>query len=210
MENARIKKIAVVALAVITAFAFTFGFVLQSATATSATPSQKAAKAASWAITQANTYGVCMGTGEKAKRSGCAVCGTSARKKGAKFKNTYCCNPFVQAAFAHGAKSKIMGDSCRKGNCGPQTKKDFQEHKCFKVYSGKNKPSQEKLKKGDVLIWKASCNIYVGNNQYVSVTPGWDRKDADGNIVDMSSISIVNLSKEKYKSTQAVARYNGK
>ena len=190
------KALAVI-LALLVGMVFSFAM---TANANAATASQKAAKAADWAVKQANTKGICMGTGEMAHKAGCAVCKTNAKKKGVKYKNTYCSNPFVQAAFAHGAKSAIMKKDCQNGKSGPIKVSDFKSHKCFNVLS--NKPAKSSLKKGDVLIFKDAqgCSIFVGNGKYVSITPGWGD----------NSIKVVKLSSDRYKDVKSVARYNGK
>ena len=72
------KALAVI-LALLVGMVFSFAM---TANANAATASQKAAKAADWAVKQANTKGICMGTGSTAHKAGCAVCKTNAKKKG--------------------------------------------------------------------------------------------------------------------------------
>lgn len=64
--------------------------------------------AARWArlIAQDNSFNY--GTGKRAHHCGCYYCGTNVTgpkkaKKGSAWDKTYCCNPFVWAAYVHGA-----------------------------------------------------------------------------------------------------------
>ena len=64
--------------------------------------------AADWAVRIAKDNDFTYGTGKDSHHNGCFYCGTNqngkyGKPKGNKYAKTYCCNPFVYAAYCHGA-----------------------------------------------------------------------------------------------------------
>lgn len=62
--------------------------------------------AVDWAKLIARDDNFAYGTGSTAHRTGCYYCGTNVRKKGLRYRKTWCCNPFITAAYVHGANIK--------------------------------------------------------------------------------------------------------
>lgn len=160
---------------------------------------------ASW-ITGDNSFHY--GHGKAAHKYGCYFCGTEPKSKKdagiVDYERTYCCNPFVFSAFAHGGCDVDMLKMCqtkKNGNTGI-----FKDGKHFKKLG---KPSFSTLKAGDVLYWEKgdSCHyaLYLGNNKLAEATGGDDnvRNSKKWN----NSIHIKAIS--GWGSFQGAARYIG-
>lgn len=116
-----------------------------------------------------------------AHHNGCYFCGTNVdhggrSKKGIKdFEKTYCCNPAVTAAYAHGGCDQAALKKCRSGSS--YVEKSFKTSGNWK-YLGKPKFSD--LKKGDVLYWekKDGCHyaLYLGGGKLFEASGGDDNK----------------------------------
>ena len=116
-----------------------------------------------------------------AHHNGCYFCGTNVdhggrSKKGIKdFEKTYCCNPAVTAAYAHGGCDQAALKKCRSGSS--YVEKSFKTSGNWK-YLGKPKFSD--LKKGDVLYWekKDGCHyaLYLGSGKLFEASGGDDNK----------------------------------
>ena len=133
--------------------------------------------AVKWAVKIANNNKFTYGTGSGAHHNGCYYCGTNHgpnkyMKPSKKYLKTYCCNPFVTAAYAHGAKSPAMLAACKRATGVGLTKKSFTKWGCWKDIG---KPSLSALVPGDVFVRnKRHVAIYIGNNQFVEAGhSGW-------------------------------------
>ena len=150
--------------------------------------SNPALAAVEWAVNIANDNSFNYGSGKAAHHAGCYFCGTQKRKKGkyvsnwsAKWDKTYCCNPFVYAAYAHGAKDPATLASCQKGGCGGMRPEDWTGLGSFEyIGTCKSVPFSE-LKPGDIVMsnrkengWSHHVWMYVGGNQVVEASRnGW-------------------------------------
>ena len=149
----------------------------------------KAEAAVAWAINIANDddfhYGVYDKNGGFANHYGCYFCGTNGEgsvkaKKGWplwQIEKSYCCNPFVTAAWCHGASQVEYGNDvrqyvdCRKHpvnlrgakSCGVQTSGAFRKI-----------DKSEGLQVGDVVITANHAYMYAGNGQRVESSGGDD------------------------------------
>ena len=184
------------------------------------TKASKGAKAAvKWARKIANDDSFAYGTGHTAHHGGCYFCGTNTGpkmyKKGhnSKYEKTYCCNPFIFAAYAHGAKDPQILAACKKGKCGGMEPSDWTMYGCFvTVGKCKNVP-YSKLLPGDVIISNKNVNghyhhviMECGNNQYVEA--GWEGWGASTIGVRSGSEKNYNKHYRKYKGCY-VMRYVG-
>ena len=116
-----------------------------------------------------------------AHHNGCYFCGTNTdkggrSKKGIKdFEKTYCCNPLVTAAYAHGGCDPAALKKCRAGSS--YTESSFATSHNWKKLG---KPKFSALKKGDVLYYekKTGCHyaIYLGNGKLFEAGSGDDNK----------------------------------
>lgn len=130
--------------------------------------------ACDWAREIAGDNSFCYGVGARAHHNGCYFCGTNITgpkkaKKGDKWEKTYCCNPFVGAAFAHG-----MG--LNKGKCwNTGLSEDSWKKRGFKKISAK---SVSVLMPGDVLLKPGKhIKLYLGNKEVAHAKrEGWDNK----------------------------------
>lgn len=115
------------------------------------------------------------GYGEHAHHNGCYFCGTQGMKKGHGIVDpdfTYCCNPFVGAAWAHGG-----GDATAYRMCHNCSSWDFNEGSGYDASSKFTKlgrPTLSKLKAGDVLCNGGHVALYVGNGKIAEASGGDD------------------------------------
>ena len=155
-------------------------------------------KAMNWACSVANDNSFAYGSGSRAHRSGCYFCKTNTgdRKwkkekngephyvkdsKGNKhtYEKTYCCNPFITAAYAHGAKDEKLLSICRSGHSCGMAPSSWTRSKNFKVVGKAKSVPFSKLKAGDVIISDSSNGgkfhhvwMYIGHNRCVEATGG--------------------------------------
>lgn len=142
-----------------------------------------------------------------AHHNGCYFCGTNkSQKKGMLMpEHTYCCNPFVGAAWAH-------------GGCVPEAIKLCQNNKSWsydkgagydksKLFTNLGHPAKSKLKAGDVLCMNTHIALYIGSGKIVQAGIGDDNKknSAKWN----KSISVATLTDSMYKKFLRVHRFNG-
>lgn len=116
-----------------------------------------------------------------AHHNGCYFCNTNTDKGGRSkkgivdFEKTYCCNPFVHAAFAHGGCVPSMLTKCQAG--GSYTKKSYEASKLFKNLG---KPKFSELKKGDILYYEKKTGshyaLYLGGGKLAEAAAGDDNK----------------------------------
>lgn len=155
-----------------------------------------------WAIRIAKDNRFAYGTGRGAHNYGCYYCGTNYgprrhMKPSARYRKTYCCNPFVHAAYAHGAKHPKMLAACRAGSGIGMGKWTFYRYGCWKCVG---KPSYRKLQKGDVLVNSYHVAMYVGKQRLVEAARGnWSA----------SSIAVKHMSRSRYGGFSFVMRYTG-
>ena len=121
--------------------------------------------AARWARFIAADNSFMYGTGPDAHHNGCYYCGTNqngkyGKPKTSRWAKTYCCNPFVMAAYTHGAN---LFSSCPKSGLTVAwwTKLSKDDKKLFKKIGTDLKYAD--LKPGDILIKNNHhIKIYVG------------------------------------------------
>ena len=105
------------------------------------------------------------GHGKDAHHNGCYFCGTQpASKKNAgivDYKHTYCCNPLVGAAWAHGGCVPAALKLCRRGSSWTFSK--GKGYDASSLFDNLGKPAKSKLKAGDVLC----------NDHHVAVYRRW-------------------------------------
>ena len=181
------------------------------------TSSEKARQAAvEWAIEIANDNSFHYGRSSWAHHNGCYFCGTNQkagsikRKKGASVaacEKTYCCNPFVTAAYMHGAGAKEV--DCRKGNMrfGLANDKNIvlKNTKAFKKIS---KPAKvTALEAGDILLTPTHAMLYAGDGKVVEAAHHDNgKKDAYWN----DSIRHKEISSKQWNRVTKIYRYIGK
>ena len=176
-----------------------------------------------WAKGIANDNSFNYGTKGPANHRGCYFCKTFGVKKrhlkrqGKKWtkawEKTYCCNPFIFAAYAHGAQNPKVLAACKKGKCGGMNPSDWTTYKCFNKVGLAKKVTFSDLSPGDVIISKKTKKgethhvwMYCGGNQLVEASGGgWGK----------NSIAVKNSAKSKYTKYQKfskcyVMRYTGK
>ena len=152
--------------------------------------------AVNWAVAVCRDDSFCYGVGDRAHHNGCYFCGTNINgpkkaKKGDKWEKTYCCNPFVHAAYAHGSKDPKMLSACqKKGAAGLEVSSWCNRFSFKKVGKCKNVPYKD-LKCGDVIL--------VENRHVILCTgSGWFA-EASGESWDPKSISHKSTLKSRYK-----------
>lgn len=139
-----------------------------------------AQQAVDWAVKIANDDSFTYGQGKPAHNYGCYFCGNQGKKQAQakklginkSYKKTYCCNPFVTAAYVHGAKDPYLSCSkcinlltSAKKNCGKGRYKNFE-------WLG-HIPESELLP-GDVILSKTHAKMYVGDGKQVEAAKeGW-------------------------------------
>lgn len=136
-------------------------------------------KALNWAVSIANDNSFAYGVGERAHHAGCFFCGTNITgvkhaKKGSRWEKTYCCNPFVFAAYAHGARIPAVERACRNGACGGMTPGAWTRYGVFKTVGKAAELRSRDLRPGDVII--CSNHVYlqgVGDRLAEASGEGW-------------------------------------
>lgn len=124
------------------------------------------ADAVEWAKRIAKNNNFHYGHGEHAHHNGCYYCGTQRLKKGhgiKEYETTYCCNPFIGAAWAHGggdATAYKMCHNCNSWDFGTD-KGSYHTSKLF------DKVSLKSIKAGDVLCSNGHVALYIGNGKVV-------------------------------------------
>lgn len=155
-------------------------------------------KACNWACSVANDNSFAYGTGQRAHRSGCYYCKTNTgdrkwtkEKKGEPhyvkdsngkkhtYTKTYCCNPFITAAYAHGAKDTQAYKWCHAGSSWGMTCKEWKRSPYFSTVGACKNVPYSKLKAGDVILsnkntngWRHHVWMYIGHGRYVDATLG--------------------------------------
>lgn len=145
-------------------------------------------KAVNWACSVANDNSFTYGTGHRAHRSGCYFCKTNTgdrkwkkekrgephKVNGHTYTKTYCCNPFVTAAYAHGAGDKAMYKLCHAGTSAGMSASDWKASPYFKTVGSCKGVGYSKLKAGDVIVTSTHVWMYIGHGRYVEASnEGW-------------------------------------
>lgn len=148
------------------------------------------------------------GYGAHAHHNGCYFCGTQRMKMNHGIVDpefTYCCNPFVGAAWAHGGCVPTALKKCQN-----YSSWDFtvgHGYDASKLFDKLGKPAKSKLKTGDVLCTNGHVALYVGNGKIAEAANGDDNKrnSAGWN----KSIRVCTLTDSRYKGFKRVYRFNG-
>ncbi len=145
---------------------------------TKPTASDRALAAVAWAMDIANDDSFAYGSGSVAHKKGCYFCGTNQKYKPAGYEKTYCCNPFIFAAYAHGAQDPDILASCQRGGCGGMDPSDWTPYG-FECLGSVSEVNFNDLLPGDVVMSDSSKNgwwhhvwMYCGENQYVEAANG--------------------------------------
>lgn len=167
----------------------------------------KALMAVNWAVSVSKDNSFAYGVGERAHRGGCYFCETNTGKRKYKkekkgephyvnkhgkkwhegdgkkytYEKTYCCNPFIFAAYAHGAEDPKIHAACRKGKCGGMSTRDWTKYKCFKVVGRCKDLKFSDMKAGDVIICDKTHHhvwMFTGSNHIVEASGGNWSKDS--------------------------------
>ena len=141
-----------------------------------------------------------------AHHNGCYFCGTNGKQKRNMLdpKFTYCCNPFVGAAWAHGGCVPKALSLCRNTSSW-----DFGKNSGYaksSLFTNLGHPAKSSLKPGDVLCKDTHVALYIGNGKIVEAGSGDDniRNSTKWN----NSIRVTTLTDARYKGFLRVHRYN--
>lgn len=167
-------------------------------------------RAINFAVAIARDNSFAYGTGARAHHNGCYFCGTNITgpkkaKKGSKWEKTYCCNPFIHAAYAHGAGDEKMLKACKKASAAGLVVKDWEKFG-FKKVGACSKVKFSDLKMGDVILKKGKhVYMYTGSGYFV---------EASGGTFEDSSIAHKKTAKKRYaeyskRKDTYVLRYKG-
>lgn len=126
-----------------------------------------------WAQMIAKNNNFHYGHGKHAHHNGCYYCGTQKLKKGHGIKmweTTYCCNPFVGAAFSHGGCVPDLLALCQSGDSLDfgTGKGSYEKSKLF------TKVALKSIKKGDVLCSDSHVALYIGDGKVIQASGGDD------------------------------------
>lgn len=122
--------------------------------------------ACAWAEAIANNDEFHYGEASWSHHNGCYFCDTNKKLKGSgeDKQKTFCCNPFVHAAFAHGGGDPKMLKRCKKNDAYGTSYSDG--WKSDKNWKHLGKISKKKLKKGDVCLTGGHAMLYIGNGKF--------------------------------------------
>ena len=144
------------------------------------------------------------------QHNGCYFCKTQTLSGGrAKtgvldYEFSYCCNPFVGAAWAHGGCVPAALKLCRKGSSW-----DFHKGKGYdksSLFTNLGHPAKSKLKAGDVLCRDTHVALYLGDGKIGEASGGDDNKRNSEKWND--SIRVRTLTDANYKNFPRVHRFN--
>ena len=141
-----------------------------------------------------------------AHHNGCYFCGTQRMKKNMLMpEHTYCCNPFVGAAWAHGGCVPAALKLCQNTNSWNFSKGSGYDKSS--LFDNLGHPAKSKLKKGDVLCRDTHVALYIGDGKIVQAGGGDDNKKNSARWNKSISVSI--LTDANYKNFPRVHRFNG-
>lgn len=147
------------------------------------------------------------GHGEHAHHNGCYFCGTQKMKKGHGIVDpdfTYCCNPFVGAAWAHGGCIPKAISMCQN-----YSSWDFNKgagYDASSLFDNLGHPIMSNLKAGDVLCRGTHVALYIGGGKIAEASGGDDNKRNSSGW--NNSIRVRTLSDSNYANFPRVHRYN--
>ena len=179
------------------------------------TNSEVIADAIKWAIWIASDNSFHYGYTSKDKKinahhNGCYFCGTNTTsggrsKKGVvDYEKTYCCNPFVNAAWAHGGCVPKAMELCSKGSSWAFG--NGVGYDASSLFTKLGHPAKSKLKAGDVLCRDTHVALYIGNGKIAEAGSGDDNKK--GSVKWNNSIHIITLTDSNYAKFPRVYRFN--
>ena len=167
--------------------------------------------ACAWAVNIAADNRFHYGLKPYSQHNGCYFCGTQTLEGGRSkagvnnYEFSYCCNPFVHAAFAHGGNEKTMLQICQNGSS-----YDYKANKGYDtspLFAKLGKPAMQYLKKGDVICWSNHVVLYLGNGMIAESTGGDDNVPFSEKW--NNSIRVCALSDARYATAQRTYRYIG-
>ena len=167
--------------------------------------------ACAWAVNIAADNRFHYGKKPNSQHNGCYFCGTQTLEGGrAKtgvndYEFSYCCNPFVHAAFAHGGDEQTMLQICQNGSS-----YDYKANRGYDtspLFAKLGKPAMQSLKRGDVICWSNHVVLYLGNGMIVESTGGDDNVPYSESW--NNSIRVCALSDSRYATAQRTYRYIG-
>ena len=144
-----------------------------------------------------------------AHHNGCYFCRTNGKQKRNMLdpKFTYCCNPFVGAAWAHGGCVPKALSLCRNTSSWSfQAKNTSGYYYGSPLFTNLGHPAKSSLKPGDVLCKDTHVALYIGNGKIVEAGGGDDNKR--NSTKWNNSIRIATLTDARYKGFPRVHRYN--
>lgn len=171
------------------------------------TNAQVKADTCAWAIWIAGDNRFHYGYGSHAHHNGCYFCGTQSMKKNHGIVDpefTYCCNPFVGAAWAHGGCVPKALSLCQ--NCGSWDFHKGRGYDASSLFTKLGHPSKSKLKAGDVLCRDTHVALYIGNGKIVEASSGDD--NVKYSTKWNNSIRVRKLTDDNYKKFPRVYRFN--
>lgn len=174
------------------------------------TNAQVKADACEWASRIAKNNNFHYGSNEHAYHNGCYYCGTNDKfKKGHGMKLwelTYCCNPFVGAAWAHGGCVPEALKMCKSRDSWGFAKSEGYEKS--PLFNKLGHPSKSSLKAGDVLCADSHVVLYIGDGKIAEAAT------RDDNVIGSekwnNSIRVTTLTDARYKGLPRAYRFNGK
>lgn len=164
--------------------------------------------ACDWARSIAHDDSFHYGYGDAAHHNGCYFCKTqpSVKHSFKQYEKSYCCNPFVHAAFAHGGGEKTMLKKCKAGSSYDfHAGTGYDTSSLFKRIYPKKK---EDLQPGDVMCKDNHVALALGNNQYVQA--GHEDDNNPGSERWNSSIAVSSLKDSRFNEFKRFYRYIGK
>lgn len=171
------------------------------------TNAQVIADAIKWACWIAGDNRFHYGHGKEAHHNGCYFCGTEDKLKKGKgivdYQYTYCCNPFVGAAWAHGGCVPAALKLCR--NCKSWDFHRGRGYDASKLFDNLGKPAKSRLRAGDVLCSDSHVALYIGNGNIAEAAGGDD--NVRGSKKWKNSIRIATLTDARYKKFKRVHRF---
>jgi len=148
------------------------------------------------------------GHGNGAHHNGCYFCKTQdVLKKNSgivDYKFSYCCNPFVGAAWAHGGCDPTAINLCKRRKTW-----DFNKghgYDASKKFTNLGHPDKSALKPGDVLCRNTHVALYIGGGKIAQA--GHEDDNVKGSKSWNTSINIQTLTDKNYKNFPRVHRYN--
>ena len=141
-----------------------------------------------------------------AHHNGCYFCGTNKNQKRNMLdpKFTYCCNPFVGAAWGHGGCVPKALSLCRNTSSWGFGKNTG--YATSSLFTNLGHPAKASLKPGDVLCKDTHVALYIGGGKIAEAATGDDniRNSTKWN----NSIRVTTLTDARYKEFLRVHRYN--